>query len=191
MIVMKKYLAIFAVASVFAACQPKQDLNVNRNLVPLDTTRLYNNSILTDTAKTHLADPNMGVKKTVTTTTTTIEPVAAGAAGAVAGAAVAHHAVRHSSGVHHSRSYSSGGSGGTYVAPAPERPRGMSSAAKDAAIGGVGGAVLGGVLGHSVGGAVIGGVIGGGAGYAIGRARDRKTGRVARGRAYRRYKRGY
>lgn len=185
---MKKYLAIIALASVFTACQPKQDLNVNRNLVPLDTTRLYNNSILTDTAKTHLTDPNMGVKKTVTTTTTTIEPVAAGAAGAAAGTAVAHHAATHRSGVHHS--YSSGG-GGTYVAPAPARPRGISSAAKDAAIGGVGGAVIGGVLGHSVGGAVIGGVIGGGAGYAIGRAKDRRTGRVAQGRAYRRYKRGY
>ena len=188
---MKKLFAVLAVASIFGACQPKQDLNVNRNLVPLDTTRLYNNSILTDTAKTRLTDPNMGVKKTVTTTTTTIEPLAAGAAGAAVGAgAVA--ATHHRGTVHHrSSSYSSGGGGGTYVAPAPSRPRGMSSAAKDAAIGGVGGAVLGGVIGHSVGGAVIGGVLGGGAGYAIGRSRDRRTGRVAQGRAYRRYKKGY
>lgn len=189
---MKKVFVVIATASLFGACQPKQDLNVNRNLVPLDTTRLYNNSILTDTGRTKLTDPKMGVKKTVTTTTTTTEPVVTGAAataGVVGAAAVAHH----SSAVHHHNSghhyYSSGG-GRTYVAPAPSRPRGISSAAKDAAIGGVGGAVLGGVIGHGVGGAVVGGVIGGGAGYAIGRAKDRRTGRVAQGKAYRRYKKG-
>jgi Glycine zipper len=77
----------------------------------------------------------------------------------------------------------------TRYAPAPSKPRGISAAAQDAAIGGVGGAILGGVITHRVGGAIIGGAIGAGAGYAIGRARDRKTGRVARGRAYRNYAR--
>ena len=75
----------------------------------------------------------------------------------------------------------------TRYAVAPAKPRGWSSAAKGAAIGGVGGAILGGVITHKVGGAIIGGAIGAGAGYAIGRAKDRKTGRVEQGRTYRRY----
>ena len=57
------------------------------------------------------------------------------------------------------------------------RRRGWSHAAKDAVIGGVGGAVVGGVVGHSVGGAAIGGVVGAGGGYIIGRKRDKREGR--------------
>jgi len=56
--------------------------------------------------------------------------------------------------------------------------KGMSSSAKGAIIGGVGGAVVGGVATKSTKGAVIGGVVGAGAGYLIGRKRDKKTGRI-------------
>lgn len=56
--------------------------------------------------------------------------------------------------------------------------KGMSSRAKGAIIGGVGGAVVGGVATKSTKGAVIGGVVGAGAGYLLGRKKDKKTGRI-------------
>lgn len=51
--------------------------------------------------------------------------------------------------------------------------KGMSHKAKDAIIGGAGGAVVGGVVGGGKG-AVIGGVVGAGTGYAIGAHQDKK-----------------
>ena len=71
---------------------------------------------------------------------------------------------------------------GTGTAPLPgsekKKNTGWSDAAKDATIGGVGGAVLGGVIGKGGKGAVIGGVLGGVGGYIFGRKKDRKSGRV-------------
>ena len=52
---------------------------------------------------------------------------------------------------------------------------GWSDAAKDATIGGVGGAVLGGVIGKGAKGAVIGGVLGAAGGYILGRKKDKRT----------------
>ena len=52
---------------------------------------------------------------------------------------------------------------------------GWSEAAKDATIGGVGGAVLGGVIGKGAKGAVIGGVLGAAGGYILGRKKDKRT----------------
>ena len=62
--------------------------------------------------------------------------------------------------------------------PAKKKNTGWSDAAKDATIGGVGGAVLGGVIGKGGKGAVIGGVIGAAGGYILGRKKDRKSGRI-------------
>jgi len=72
------------------------------------------------------------------------------------------------------------GSTGTGTTTAPEKKKntGWSDAAKDATIGGVGGAVLGGVIGKGGKGAVIGGVLGAAGGYILGRKKDRKSGRV-------------
>ena len=67
---------------------------------------------------------------------------------------------------------------GTTTAPEKKKNTGWSDAAKDATIGGVGGAVLGGVIGKGGKGAVIGGVIGAAGGYILGRKKDRKSGRV-------------
>ncbi len=69
---------------------------------------------------------------------------------------------------------------GTGTTPGPEKKKntGWSDAAKDATIGGVGGAVIGGVIGKGGKGAVIGGVIGAAGGYILGRKKDRKSGRV-------------
>lgn len=59
-----------------------------------------------------------------------------------------------------------------------EKKKGMSSRAKYAIIGGVGGAVVGGVATKSTKGAVIGGVVGAGTGYIIGRKKDKRSGRL-------------
>lgn len=56
--------------------------------------------------------------------------------------------------------------------------KGISDAAKGAAIGGVGGAIAGAVIGKNGKGAVIGGVIGAAGGYILGRQKDKKSGRV-------------
>jgi len=153
-----KYLLLFFAMSFVISCQNRQaEIDAQKNIIPFDTAALYRSNYFTD----HAADNNM----------------APGAGGYNNTRRV----TNQNSGVR--RSYSNH----TRYAPAPAKPRGISAAAQDAAIGGVGGAILGGVITHRVGGAVIGGVVGAGAGYAIGRARDRKTGRVAQGRAYRRY----
>jgi hypothetical protein len=79
----------------------------------------------------------------------------------------------------------SGGSSGketttTTTAPAKEvKKKGISTAAKGAVIGGVGGAVVGAVLSkNKVKGAVIGGVVGAVGGYIFGRSKDKQSGRV-------------
>jgi hypothetical protein len=65
---------------------------------------------------------------------------------------------------------------------APARRRGMSSGAKDALIGGAGGAVVGAVVSKNNrgSGALIGGVIGATGGYLLGHSKDKRTGRVPR-----------
>lgn len=76
------------------------------------------------------------------------------------------------------------------AAKAPEKPQGLSKAAKGAIIGGVVGAGAGAVIDKKkpVRGAVIGAATGAGVGYTIGRDGDRKSGRVEEGRTYREYK---
>lgn len=81
-------------------------------------------------------------------------------------------------------------SGTTNAAKAPQKPKGLSKAAKGAIIGGVVGAGTGAIIDkkNRGRGAVIGGATGAGVGYTIGRAGDRKSGRVEEGRTYRKYK---
>jgi hypothetical protein len=75
-------------------------------------------------------------------------------------------------------------------ANAPQKPQGLSKAAKGAIIGGVVGAGTGAIIDKNKRGrgAIIGGATGAGVGYTIGRAGDRKSGRVEQGRTYRKYK---
>jgi hypothetical protein len=80
--------------------------------------------------------------------------------------------------------------GSSNAAKTPQKPKGLSKAAKGAIIGGVVGAGAGAIIDKKkpVRGAVIGGATGAGVGYTIGRDGDRKSGRVEQGRTYRRYK---
>lgn len=62
--------------------------------------------------------------------------------------------------------------------PVPDRKKGWSDAAKDATIGGVGGAIGGAVISKNKGkGAVIGGILGAAGGYILGRKKDKANGR--------------
>ena len=71
------------------------------------------------------------------------------------------------------------GTTGTTPATIPEKKNtGWSQTAKDATIGGVGGAVIGAVIGKGAKGAVIGGVIGAAGGYILGRKADKASGRI-------------
>ena len=65
---------------------------------------------------------------------------------------------------------------------ATPQKKGLSAAAKDAAIGGAAGIATGAIIdkNNRIVGGLIGGIIGSGAGYLIGRARDRKTGRIVK-----------
>ncbi len=63
-------------------------------------------------------------------------------------------------------------------APVENKKKGISDAAKGAAIGGVGGAIAGAVIGKGTKGAVLGGVIGAAGGYILGRSKDKKSGRI-------------
>ena len=57
--------------------------------------------------------------------------------------------------------------------------KGWSKGAKDAAIGGVGGAAVGAAVSHDKSkGAIIGGVAGAAGGYLIGHKKDKKSGRA-------------
>jgi hypothetical protein len=154
-----KYISIFIAMTFILSCQNRQaEIDAQKNILPFDST-LYRSNYSTDRGPDNVPPGT-----------------AAYAANNNARAVNRPHSNVHRSYVTHTR-----------YAVAPAKPRGWSDAAKGATIGGVGGAILGGVITHRVGGAVIGGAIGAGAGYAIGRAKDRKTGRVAQGRAYRRY----
>ena len=83
-----------------------------------------------------------------------------------------------------SYSRSKASSHATTVTP---RDRGWSDAAKGTAIGVGTGALIGALVSKNKGkGIILGTLIGGGGGYLIGRARDRKSGRVARQKAKKR-----
>jgi hypothetical protein len=67
------------------------------------------------------------------------------------------------------------GTASTYPSTVEKKKGGWSNAAKDATIGGVGGAVGGAILSRNKGkGAVLGGIIGAAGGYILGRKKDKK-----------------
>ena len=160
---MKKLMMAIAITSIFAACQGKKETLESKNTgVLIDTSTLYDNSASTDMA-------SMAQNQVL--------PVYA----ANTNVRTSNNRQSTSNRVNRSASTSNAGttSNNSTNAVQPVRKKGMSSAAKDAIIGGVGGAVIGAVVSkNKVKGAVIGGVIGGAGGYIIGRKKDKRTGRV-------------
>lgn len=68
-----------------------------------------------------------------------------------------------------------GNSGTGTATTVPEKKKGWSNAAKDATIGGMGGAIGGAVISRNKGkGAIIGGILGAAGGYILGRKKDKK-----------------
>ncbi|MEO6455489.1 MAG: YMGG-like glycine zipper-containing protein [Ginsengibacter sp.] len=168
---MKTIIIALAITSIFAACNSKSE--TDKNVVGVDTTGLYKNNMIADTAKaeaillpgstkkvveTHSADGSV-----TTTTTTTAAPKT----------------------ITKTQTHSQNSTAGTTTANTTSQPvatstqkTGWSSRAKGAVIGGVGGAVVGAAVSKKKGkGAIIGGAIGAAGGYIIGNEKDKKTGR--------------
>lgn len=177
----------FAAASMFVACNSKtdSDLDSKKDVIVQDTSSMYNSNGSTDTAIGVVANPAPPVAAPTTTTTRTVTKTVYIDRRPRTQAPVQHSAPSNNvSTVPQTQTTTSGngtttttGNGTTTTtapAPVPEK-KGWSSAAKDATIGGVGGAVGGAILSKNKGkGAVIGGIIGAAGGYIIGRKKDKK-----------------
>lgn len=176
-IFMKKSLAIFAVAAMFAACNSNPKIESKTSAIaPADTAglaefqmqkqqltegELIETEGVYDGATNNLNGTAPAVAATTTRRTTSTPAPRRSTT------------TRRSSG----GSGSSGSSGTVAQAPAPAK-KGWSKAAKGAAIGGASGAVIGAVVSKKKGkGAIIGGILGAGGGYVIGRAKDKQDGR--------------
>lgn len=155
------------VAATFVACQSKTDLDSKKDVILVDTSGMYKSNMLTDTGSvietTTLTDrnrnrnTNTAVANTQTTNTRSTNN-------------------NHRNGTVNTSNNNTNSRQTTTVS---RRRRGWSHAAKDATIGGVGGAVVGAVISKNhVKGAIIGGVLGAGGGYILGRSKDKKDGRV-------------
>ena len=193
---MKNLLLIISIVGLLAACKssPEQNLDARKDLLPMDTTKLYNSSVLTDIGtvidegdkverkvkqtrkaapkkKSVVSDvvtaPKEETKAPVIEETKTPEVVTT---------------TQSASGTSTSTAENTGAgtTTGTETAKPVEKKKGWSDAAKGATIGAVGGAIAGAVInGKNRGvGAVIGGVVGAAGGYILGRKKDKQTGRA-------------
>ena len=163
---MKKIIQCFIVASIFVACNSKSDLDTKKDVILVDTSGMYKSNIMTDTGSvietTTLTNRNQNTAVANRRTTNTNRS-----------SNTNHNGSRTTASTSNNTNTNSGQT--TTV----RRRRGWSKAAKDATIGGVGGAVIGAVISKNhVTGAIIGGVIGAGGGYILGRSKDKKDGRV-------------
>jgi hypothetical protein len=165
---MKKIFPFLIICTVFFACNnnPKSDLNSNKVML-IDTSKMYNSNVLTDTGSvihaTALPKNN----------NQNLQPAGNNYSGTPA--PVHRNTARYNS---NNVSTATTSSSTTATSAPVRRRRGWSHAAKDATIGGVGGAVAGAVIDKKHGqGAIIGGVVGAAGGYILGRSKDKKEGR--------------
>lgn len=155
------------VAASFVACKSKTDLDSNKDVILVDTSGMYKSNMMTDTGSvietTTLTNGNKNTAVANRQTTNTNRSTTTNNNRSTARTS--------------SNSNSNNSSSGQTTTV--NRKRGWSKAAKDATIGGVGGAVIGAVVSKNhVKGAIIGGVLGAGGGYILGRSKDKKSGRV-------------
>ncbi|HEV8079570.1 MAG TPA: YMGG-like glycine zipper-containing protein [Chitinophagaceae bacterium] len=185
---MKKIFTFFAAATIFAACNSNSDLDAKKDVVITDTSAMYNNNASTDIGTPVAQQAPAAVAPTRIIRETRIVYVdrapkatrrvireAAPAAPVITTVPQ----TQSNTGTATQGSGTSGNTGtvGTETAPAEpvkKEKEGWSNAAKDAVIGGVGGAVAGAIISKKkVKGAVIGGVIGAAGGYILGRKKDK------------------
>ena len=201
---MKKIFIISAAASLFfAACNsPEKDLDTKKDVIITDTTGMYQSNGSTDVAKgQETVAPAKPEVKTITKViyvdrtpkvrhqnqtvrqatavqnqpVTNVPPVNNTGNSNTANTSTTDN---HNSGEGSAGTQTSNGNGnnndmgtGTTI---PEKKKGWSNAAKDATIGGVGGAVVGAVIGRNKGkSAVIGGILGGVGGYILGNKKEK------------------
>ena len=167
--VMKKILHCFMVAAIFTACNSKSDLDTKKDVVLTDTSGMYKSNIMTDTGSV--------------IQTTSLNTAAANANKPVVinnyyNTTPKSNTTRRTSSGTYANSGGSGSSRSTGSTTTVTRRKGWSHAAKNAVIGGAGGAVVGAVVSkHKGTGALIGGVVGAAGGYILGRSKDKKEGR--------------
>ena len=204
---MKKILTIIAAATIFVACNSKSDLDTNKDVVVTDTTNMYKSNASTDISTAtqpaqpvqeekavastkiiretrvvyvdrtpratkqiiHEASPVDPVVTVPQTQTNTGNPVPAPTTGTTQGNSGAG-----------AGTVGAGGTGTSTPATVPQKDKGWSNAAKDAVIGGVGGAVAGAIISRKKGkGAILGGIIGAAGGYILGKKKDKKDDQTA------------
>ena len=189
---MKKIFTFFAAATIFAACNTNSDLDAKKDVVITDTSAMYNNNASTDIGTSIAQQAPAAVAPTRTIRETRIVYVDRAPKATrriIREAAPAEPVIttvpqtQSNTGTAPQGSGTSGNSGtvgtntGTETAPAEpvkKEREGWSNAAKDAVIGGVGGAIGGAILSRKKGkGAIIGGVIGAAGGYIFGRKKDK------------------
>jgi hypothetical protein len=175
---MKKIAQILLIATLFAACQSKSDLNSNKDMIVTDTSAMYRNNIMTDTGSVIQTTATKNANAAAANKPVIINNYYNTAPNTSTSRNTTHRRTGTGSGTYASSgtSGSGGTSGGTTTTV--RRRRGWSHAAKGAVIGGVGGAVAGAIIDKKHGqGAVIGGVLGAAGGYILGRGKDKREGR--------------
>lgn len=181
---MKRLFLPIAAIVILASCASKNDkLESNRQIVLTDTVNLQpgvangDTAVVSTPAPAPVAPQIIYIDRTPATTKR-VAPQRTKARAANPVAEVPTTTVPAPTGT---------GTGTTANVPAPQTPevvpvenkkKGISDAAKGAAIGGIGGAAAGAVIGKNGKGAVIGGVLGAAGGYILGRKKDRQSGRV-------------
>ena len=200
---MKTFLPIaLLIATVFAACKsdPQKDLNVKKDFVLMDTTKIYPNGSLSDTgmvtrntvvAPPVVTAPVIREKQLTTRKATNTKPAVNNNPSQTNNNSSNSNTSTNNTkntttppatGVGNTGATAAkGGSKGDTVATVPpvaKKKEGWSDAAKGATIGGVGGAAAGAIIGKNAKGAVIGGILGAAGGYIFGRKKDRQSGRV-------------
>lgn len=150
---MKKLFTVLTITGVFAACNNKNDENLQTNRVMLtDTTSIYDNSSSSDTGTA------LQRGERISTATTPRESLN-----------------YKSDSKTSSETYERNATSSTSKHAAK---KGWSNRAKGAVIGGAAGAVGGAIISkHKGKGAIIGGLAGAAGGYIIGNEKDKKTGR--------------
>lgn len=189
---MKKLFTIIAAATMFVACNSKSDLDTKKDVVLTDTTSMYKSNASTDVSNATVpkqdAPPAVAPTRTIIRERTIYVNRAPRASRQVYHEATpvdpvvntvpqSQPAMGSGTGTSNGNSgvgSSTAGSGTSIPGTISEKKKGWSNAAKDAAIGGVGGAVVGAVISKRKGtGAIIGGILGAAGGYILGHKKDK------------------